>query len=66
MSSCHCPATKMNITLKNSMRNEMQEMGLKHVMKARMAKGIGYVREARRTREIENHHSNVRELAWKP
>ena len=31
-----------------------------------MAKGIGCVKEARRTREIENHHSNVRELAWKP
>ena len=66
LSSCHCPATKMNITLKNSMRNEIQGMGLKHVMKAGMAKGIGCVREARRTREIENHHSNVRELAWKP
>ena len=44
----------------------MQGTGLKHVIKARMAKGRRCVREARRAREIENHHSNVRELAWKP
>ena len=44
----------------------MQGRGLKYIIKARMAKGIGCVKEARRTREIENHHSNVRELAWKP
>ena len=48
------------------MRNKMQGTGLKYIIKARMAKGIGCVREARRTREIENHHSNVRQLAWKP
>jgi len=56
----------MSITLNNSMRNKMQGRGLKYIIKARMAKGIGCVKEARRTREIENHHSNVRELAWKP
>ena len=66
LSSRHCPARKMSITLNNSMRNKMQGTSLKHVIKARMAKGRRCVREARRAREIENHHSNVRELAWKP